>query len=208
MGRRANGPKPTHLQMRMLGRWLGLLPNLVFDRAGRQGGLADRLHLPEALLIELTADYLHAQLCNTTLHAFAAENEASHGSNGCSKGPGRASACYVASDGANCAAGGDYRGDHRARRARRQAAQAKFAGFDDGSARARDQEHGPKINMERRSDKVESSVQRFDDVPDRSPDDQAELKMGVAPGAPCLNHQTTALSMHCCRERWRNERSK
>lgn len=31
---------------------------------------------PEALLIELTAEYLHAQLCNTTLHAFAAENEA------------------------------------------------------------------------------------------------------------------------------------
>ena len=30
----------------------------------------------EALLIELTADYLHAQLCNTALHAFAAENEA------------------------------------------------------------------------------------------------------------------------------------
>lgn len=32
--------------------------------------------VPEALLIELTAEYLHAQLCNTTLHAFAAENEA------------------------------------------------------------------------------------------------------------------------------------
>ena len=31
---------------------------------------------PEALLIELTAEYLHAELCNTTLHAFAAENEA------------------------------------------------------------------------------------------------------------------------------------
>jgi F-type H+-transporting ATPase subunit gamma len=31
---------------------------------------------PEALLIELTADYIHAQLCNTALHAFAAENEA------------------------------------------------------------------------------------------------------------------------------------
>jgi F-type H+-transporting ATPase subunit gamma len=30
----------------------------------------------EALLIELTADYLHAELCNTALHAFAAENEA------------------------------------------------------------------------------------------------------------------------------------
>jgi F-type H+-transporting ATPase subunit gamma len=30
----------------------------------------------ETLLIELTADYVHAQLCNTALHAFAAENEA------------------------------------------------------------------------------------------------------------------------------------
>ena len=26
--------------------------------------------------MELTADYLHAQLCNAALHAFAAENEA------------------------------------------------------------------------------------------------------------------------------------
>lgn len=31
---------------------------------------------PEALLTELTADYLHAQLCNSALHAFAAENQA------------------------------------------------------------------------------------------------------------------------------------
>jgi F-type H+-transporting ATPase subunit gamma len=31
---------------------------------------------PEALLDELTADYLHAQLCKAALHAFAAENEA------------------------------------------------------------------------------------------------------------------------------------
>lgn len=31
---------------------------------------------PEALLVQLTADYLHAELCNTALHAFAAENEA------------------------------------------------------------------------------------------------------------------------------------
>ena len=30
----------------------------------------------ETLLTELTADYLHAELCNTALHAFAAENEA------------------------------------------------------------------------------------------------------------------------------------
>jgi hypothetical protein len=31
---------------------------------------------PEALLSELTADYVYAQLCNAALHAFAAENEA------------------------------------------------------------------------------------------------------------------------------------
>ncbi len=31
---------------------------------------------PEALLTELTADYVHAQLCKAALHAFAAENEA------------------------------------------------------------------------------------------------------------------------------------
>lgn len=31
---------------------------------------------PEVLLAELTADYLHAQLCNAALHAFAAENQA------------------------------------------------------------------------------------------------------------------------------------
>jgi F-type H+-transporting ATPase subunit gamma len=31
---------------------------------------------PEVLLSELTADYLHAQLCNAALHAFAAENAA------------------------------------------------------------------------------------------------------------------------------------
>jgi F-type H+-transporting ATPase subunit gamma len=31
---------------------------------------------PEALLGELTAEYLHAQLCNAALHGFAAENEA------------------------------------------------------------------------------------------------------------------------------------
>jgi len=27
-------------------------------------------------MIALTADYVHAQLCKTALHAFAAENEA------------------------------------------------------------------------------------------------------------------------------------
>jgi F-type H+-transporting ATPase subunit gamma len=31
---------------------------------------------PELLLTELTADYVHAQLCKAALHAFAAENEA------------------------------------------------------------------------------------------------------------------------------------
>ena len=31
---------------------------------------------PQSLLIELAADYVHAQLCKTALHAFTAENEA------------------------------------------------------------------------------------------------------------------------------------
>jgi F-type H+-transporting ATPase subunit gamma len=31
---------------------------------------------PEALLGDLTAEYIHAQLCNAAMHAFAAENEA------------------------------------------------------------------------------------------------------------------------------------
>ncbi len=31
---------------------------------------------PATLLTDLTADYMHAQLCNAALHAFAAENEA------------------------------------------------------------------------------------------------------------------------------------
>jgi F-type H+-transporting ATPase subunit gamma len=31
---------------------------------------------PSVLLAELTADYVHAQLCDAALHAFAAENEA------------------------------------------------------------------------------------------------------------------------------------
>jgi F-type H+-transporting ATPase subunit gamma len=31
---------------------------------------------PETLLQALTADYVHAQLCQAALHAFAAENEA------------------------------------------------------------------------------------------------------------------------------------
>ncbi len=40
-------------------------------------GSAPLLDLPpSALLAELTADYVHAQLCDAALHAFAAENEA------------------------------------------------------------------------------------------------------------------------------------
>jgi F-type H+-transporting ATPase subunit gamma len=40
-------------------------------------GNAPLLNLPsEALLRELAADYIHAQLCQAALHAFAAENEA------------------------------------------------------------------------------------------------------------------------------------
>jgi len=46
-----------------------------FPRAGDAN--TPLLNLPsETLLIEFTADYVHAQLCKTALHAFAAENEA------------------------------------------------------------------------------------------------------------------------------------
>jgi F-type H+-transporting ATPase subunit gamma len=41
------------------------------------GNSTPLVNLPPALLLsELTADYLHAQLCNAALHAFAAENQA------------------------------------------------------------------------------------------------------------------------------------
>lgn len=50
------------------------------DAAGFQrtaGGNAPLLQLaPEALLAELTGDYVHARLCDAALHAFVAENEA------------------------------------------------------------------------------------------------------------------------------------
>lgn len=49
------------------------LPGLASPTSGRRPLLN---MAPYALLLELTAEYLHAQLCNTTLHAFAAENEA------------------------------------------------------------------------------------------------------------------------------------
>nr|WP_281384692.1 FoF1 ATP synthase subunit gamma [Nitrospirillum iridis] len=43
----------------------------------KQGGSPPLLNLPaRTLLAELTADYVHAQLCRAALHAFAAENEA------------------------------------------------------------------------------------------------------------------------------------
>ena len=41
------------------------------------GGSAPLLQLaPEALLAELTGDYVHAQLCDAALHSFVAENQA------------------------------------------------------------------------------------------------------------------------------------
>lgn len=51
------------------------LDTTAFARpAGRNAPLLDLA--PEMLLSDLTADYLHAQLCHAALHAFAAENEA------------------------------------------------------------------------------------------------------------------------------------
>jgi len=54
-----------------------LLPLDMTRFARPPDGNAPLLNMPpEMLLHELTADYLHAQLCNAALHAFAAENEA------------------------------------------------------------------------------------------------------------------------------------
>jgi F-type H+-transporting ATPase subunit gamma len=54
-----------------------LLPLDIAAFARPSDGGAPLVNLaPDALLSELAADYLHAQLCNAALHAFAAENEA------------------------------------------------------------------------------------------------------------------------------------
>jgi F-type H+-transporting ATPase subunit gamma len=54
-----------------------LFPLDVEAFRGPASGQAPLLDLsPAALLNALTADYLHAQLCDAALHAFAAENEA------------------------------------------------------------------------------------------------------------------------------------
>ncbi|NKC33601.1 F0F1 ATP synthase subunit gamma [Falsiroseomonas selenitidurans] len=53
---------------------------LPFDATGMpppRAGAAPLIYLPpQVLLGDLTADFLHAQLCRAALHAFAAENEA------------------------------------------------------------------------------------------------------------------------------------
>lgn len=61
----------THVERRRL------FP-LDMTQFSRPAALNPPLHTlpPEKLLSELTTDYLHAQLCNVALHAFAAENEA------------------------------------------------------------------------------------------------------------------------------------
>lgn len=54
-----------------------LVPVDLAEFPHQAGDNAPLLNLaPEVLLHALTADYLHAQLCNAALHAFAAENEA------------------------------------------------------------------------------------------------------------------------------------
>jgi F-type H+-transporting ATPase subunit gamma len=61
----------THVERRRL------FPSDMTTFPRRTDAGAPLLNLaPEALLSELTADYMHAQLCNAALHAFAAENEA------------------------------------------------------------------------------------------------------------------------------------
>ena len=73
---------------------------------------------PEALLSELTADYMHAQLCNAALHAFAAENEARMEAMAAARNQIERQLAVTASDAAACAAGGNHGGNHRTRRGR------------------------------------------------------------------------------------------
>jgi F-type H+-transporting ATPase subunit gamma len=54
-----------------------LFPYDMKQFSGPLGDITPLVNLPPALLLsELTADYLHAQLCEAALHAFAAENQA------------------------------------------------------------------------------------------------------------------------------------
>ncbi len=54
-----------------------LLPRDLTAFPPATGAVAPLLNLaPEALLRDLAAEYVHAQLCNAALHAFAAESEA------------------------------------------------------------------------------------------------------------------------------------
>lgn len=63
--------KGTHVERRRLFP----LDMTLFSRSPHGGAPLIEL-TPETLLSELTADYMHAQLCHAALHAFAAENEA------------------------------------------------------------------------------------------------------------------------------------
>ena len=73
---------------------------------------------PETLLSELTADYMHAQLCNAALHAFAAENEARMEAMAAARNQIERQLAVAAGDAAARAAGRDHGGDHRACRRR------------------------------------------------------------------------------------------
>jgi F-type H+-transporting ATPase subunit gamma len=66
--------QPGHGRFLRHRRLLPLDPALFPHVADRNPALMNLA--PHALLAGLTAEHLHAQLCNTALHAFAAENEA------------------------------------------------------------------------------------------------------------------------------------
>jgi F-type H+-transporting ATPase subunit gamma len=63
--------QPVHVERRQL------FPYDMKQFSEPSGNSTPLVNSPPALLLsELTADYLHAQLCNAALHAFAAENQA------------------------------------------------------------------------------------------------------------------------------------
>ena len=73
---------------------------------------------PEALLSELTADYLHAQLCNAALHAFAAENEARMEAMAAARNQIERQLSALQATQRHGTAGGDHGGNHRTCRRR------------------------------------------------------------------------------------------
>ena len=85
---------------------------------GRSQRAAARTWRPRLLLSELTADYLHAQLCHAALHAFAAENEARMEAMASARHQIERQLSALQATQRTRAAGGDHGRNHRTRRGR------------------------------------------------------------------------------------------